>query len=222
MKKYILLLSFAMIISGLAHGADDPMKSLFVFQQKMANRGNSSAMMKLGEMYEQGVGVKQDFDQAILMYRKAKSAGHAGADAAIARVNKTRRELSDKAKQEKEHAAREKRRQQAKKRAEAKRQAEMERQARIKARQEALARQRAERKRQEAIAREKAARAQAAMEAQRLARQQAEQEKEQARLQQASVDKQQTKKDQDTKKSSERFRSDPCKGPAARLMSICK
>ena len=66
------------------------MKSLFVFQQKMAEKGNPKAMMKVGQMYERGDGVKKDLDKAIEMYQKAHDAGDAKAGVALQRLNKTK------------------------------------------------------------------------------------------------------------------------------------
>jgi membrane protein involved in colicin uptake len=240
MKKYILLVSFALLIPGMSHAEGDPMKSLFVFQQTMANQGNTTAMMKLGEMYEQGLGTKQDFAKAIEMYRKAKAGGHAGADAAIARVMRTRQAHADAARQNKTPSADDKQREQARQRAEAERQAEQERQAQLerqaqqerqareKARQQALARKRAEQARRDAKARaqaqaqaEQAARAKAAAtEAARRAQQQAllQKQRAQAKQQQAAA----PQKTDNNNKKDESFKSDPCKGPAARVMSICK
>lgn len=222
MKIQILLLSFALLVTGVSHAADDPVKSLFVFQQTMANKGSTTAMMKLGEMYEQGLGTRQDFDKAIEMYRKAKAGGHTGADAAIARVVRTRQALAEAARQEKEQAAEEKQRQQARQRAEAERQAYLERQAREKERQKvALDRKRVEQARRDAAARtraEQAARARAAAEAERKAQLQARLKKSGtiARQQPAATAK------RPASNKVESFKSDPCKGPAARVMSICK
>lgn len=224
MNKYILLISFALLVAGLSHAAEDPMKSLFTFQQTMANKGSTTAMMKLGEMYEQGLGTKQDFGKAIEMYRKAKARGYVGADAAIARVIRTRQTLADTSRRRKQQTAEERRRIQERQRAEA------EREARAKARQQALARKRAEQARREAQARahaqaqarahaEEVAQARAAAEARRQAQQQARQQQAvgvHARKQPVLSE----KKASDNK--TESFKSDPCKGPAARVMSICK
>ena len=44
--------------------------------RKAAEAGNSSGMNNLGAMYEQGRGVVQDTQQAIVWYEKAVAAGH--------------------------------------------------------------------------------------------------------------------------------------------------
>ena len=214
------------------------MQSLFSFQQAMANNGSTTAMMKLGEMYEQGVGTKQDLDKAIEMYRKAKAGGHTGADAAIARVLRTKQSLVDATRREKVQAVESKRQEQERQRAEAERQAqaarqaELERQAREKAHQEALARKRAEQARRDAEAKAKAdqaarARAAAAAEAARRAQQQAQQEKVRAEARKQQQAKAAAASDvpatnESGTNTAETFKSDPCKGPAARVMSICK
>ena len=202
------------------------MQSLFSFQQAMANNGSTTAMMKLGEMYEQGVGTKQDLDKAIEMYRKAKAGGHTGADAAIARVLRTKQSLVDATRREKVQAVESKRQEQERQRAEAERQAQAARQA------EALARKRAEQARRDAEAKAKAdqaarARAAAAAEAARRAQQQAQQEKARAEARKQQQAKAPAASDvpatnESGTNTAETFKSDPCKGPAARVMSICK
>lgn len=216
MKKQILVVLIGMLVIGTSHATDDPMKSLFLFQQKMAKHGSTAAMMKLGEMYEQGQGTSQDFDKAIEMYQKARQGGQSDADAAIARVQQTREA------QIKEAAMRKQREEAARRRTEAERKAELERKAREKAQQEALARKRAEEKAQ----REARARAQAEQAAHAKAVE-AKRKAEQARLAAARAESKVPNKTAETRqqKSEEQdsgFKSDPCKGPAARVMSICK
>lgn len=81
---YILLLTGFININLVA--ATDPMVSLFKFQSQMAAAGNAEAMMKLGEMYEEGVGTKQDLNKALEMYKQAQSKGQKEAAKAIRRV----------------------------------------------------------------------------------------------------------------------------------------
>lgn len=230
MKKRIIFLLFALAITGIVHAGEDPMKSLFEFQQKMVSTGSTTAMMKLGKMYEQGAGTKQNFDKALEMYRRAKAGGYPGADAAIARVIRLRKALADAARRKKELNAETKQRELQQSRAEAEYRAQQEqrqararasREARAKARQEELARQRAElARRREARARanaERAARARAVAAAKEKARQQAMQTKKpvETRTKPAVVEK------KDNARKTETFKSDPCKGTAARLMSLC-
>lgn len=243
MKKYLSIVLLGLVLSGVAVAQNDPMKSLFLFQQKMADNGSAAAMMKLGEMYEQGQGTEQSFDKALEMYEKARAAGHGDAQAAIARVKRAQQAQSQAASEEAKRAREARRRaEEAKRRAEAEREAEEARKAREaarqKARQEALAKQRAEeRARREAEAK---ARREAEARAREAAREKAQAEarrkaQEQARLEQARARAEAKAKAKAVKKSGptesqpeqadtdqEEFKSDPCKGPAARVMSICK
>ncbi len=66
--------------------ADDAWSDVFHFQTKMAESGNVSAQFILGEMYEQGRGVKQDYNKALEWYDKAQKNGHADAADRIAKV----------------------------------------------------------------------------------------------------------------------------------------
>ena len=51
MMKTLLVSLFVVVLAmDVSMAADDPMKSLFMFQQQMADGGNPAAMMKLGEM----------------------------------------------------------------------------------------------------------------------------------------------------------------------------
>lgn len=45
--------------------------------QKLAEQGNVEAQHKLGRMYEEGLGVKQDYKEAVKWYLKAAEKGHA-------------------------------------------------------------------------------------------------------------------------------------------------
>ena len=233
MKKQILFLLLALAITGIVHADEDPMKSLFGFQQKMVRTGSTTAMMKLGNMYEQGVGTKQNFDKALEMYHRAKAGGHPGADAAIARVMRTRKGIADAATREKQRIAETKQSEQQQRRAEAEHQAQLERQAReraerearAKARQQALARQRAElarlREAQASAEAERAARARAAATAaaqENARQQQALQRKKPV----ATGTKPVAEEKMGNARKAESFKSDPCKSPAAHLMSLCK
>ena len=238
MKQYLSILLLGFMLGGVALAEDDPLKSLFSFQQKMANNGSTGAMMKLGEMYEQGQGTEQNFDKAIEMYEKARAAGHADAEAAIARVKRTRQAQNQAARNEAERAREARRRaEEAKRRAEAERKAEAARKAREAARQQkALAKQRAaeEQARREAAAKaqreaaarssQEAARAKTAAEARRKAQEQArlKQARAQAEAKTAGKSEATGGEPEQIETDDERFKSDPCKGPAARVMSICK
>lgn len=236
MKKYILLILFTFAFISMAHAGDDPMKSLFTFQQKMASNGSTAAMMKLGEMYEQGVGTKKNLDMALIMYRRAKNGGYPGADVAITRVLQTRQAAADSAKRKKLHNAEMKQREQEQKRAEAEHRAQLERQqrervaaeraAKAKAEKQAAARKRAEMRAEQARRQVEQARIKAQMEARAKAIATAKEKARQQALAREKAQAQNVKpkakvKDPDDKKP-ESFKSDPCKGPAAKVMSICK
>ncbi len=246
MMKTLLASLFVLVLAmNVSVAADDPMKSLFMFQQQMAEGGNSAAMMKLGEMYEKGEGTPRNLDKAREMYQQAKAKGHPGADVALQRLNKQQPRA---AKQVQENKAAQER---ARKEAEAKRQAaererarqaELERQkaAQQKAAQERAAQLKAakEKAAREKSAREKAAREKAAREkakrdalakqkqeeaARRAAQQRAAQQKlaQQKAAQEAAARK---KAEAEAQKEADKkgFKSDPCQGPAARVMSTCK
>ncbi len=68
-SRVVILLFFIFPFS--LYAADDMWKSVFTYQQKMANYGQPEAQVKLGEMYEEGHGVEQSFDIAEQWYKKA-------------------------------------------------------------------------------------------------------------------------------------------------------
>ena len=96
-NKSLSLILFVLISTApAAFAAGDPMKSLFLFQQKMADKGNSSAMMKMGEMYEHGEGVEKNAENALKMYKQADAKGNPKAKAAIQRLSKVKNKSSKK------------------------------------------------------------------------------------------------------------------------------
>ena len=117
MKTLLASLFILVLAMNVSMAADDPMTSLFHFQQQMAEKGNSAAMMKLGEMYEKGEGTPRNLDKAREMYQQAKAKGHPGADAALKRLNKQQPRAAKKAQEDKTAQER------ARKETEAKRQA---------------------------------------------------------------------------------------------------
>lgn len=56
-------------------GVDDADERLFKVQLAMAQQGNTRAQYYLGEMHEQGLGTKQDVDEAFRWYTKAAEQG---------------------------------------------------------------------------------------------------------------------------------------------------
>ncbi len=91
MKTRFLLLLLLVLAVPVARAETDPLVSLFNFQLRMAEGGNVKAMMKVGEMYENGEGTPRNYDKALEMYRRARAKGEANAEAAIRRVEAKRR-----------------------------------------------------------------------------------------------------------------------------------
>jgi hypothetical protein len=244
MKIRLIILVVSLLTSGMVYAANDPMVSLFKFQSQMAQQGNVDAIMKLGEMYEQGQGTKQNFDKALEMYKKAEQAGNTKAAKAITRIGNKKKQIA-KAKREKaakEKAARERvAREKAAREQAIKDQAAREQATREQAEKEKAARERAQREklRQEKLTREKmarerlereqAARLQAAKN--KAARERAAREKavrDKAAQEQLAREKTRRKQQEQEKtaaqsnKDKDGFSSNPCNTPAARLMSTCK
>ena len=64
---------------------DDVDKRLYRVQLSIAEKGNSRAQYYLGEMHEQGLGTKQDIDEAFKWYTKAAEQGDPLAKRKLAR-----------------------------------------------------------------------------------------------------------------------------------------
>ncbi len=78
MKAMVLFLML-LLLQGAAAGAEVSIKQL----RQSAERGNAIAQFKLGYMYDQGQGVRQDAAEAMKWYRKAAEQDHAGAQALL-------------------------------------------------------------------------------------------------------------------------------------------
>lgn len=243
MNRFTLVFLLTVFIAGNAPAVDDPMISVFRFQSQMANSGSVEAMMKLGAMYEEGVGTKQDLDKALKIYRQAQAKGAKEAAASIKRVMKEKKYALDannralKQKAARRKAAQEKalKEKSARKREKAARQkvardkairekAVREKAARNKAMKEKAARTKAAR---EKAARDKAIREKLAKEKAALAKAAGEQAaQEQAAREKAAVEKaaqeEAARKKAAAKKTKEGFTTDPCDTPAARFMSNCR
>jgi len=65
-NRLILFISLSFILpaSGYAVNASGQSNIVFVFQQKLANKGNARAQYKLATMYESGTGTERDMEQA--------------------------------------------------------------------------------------------------------------------------------------------------------------
>jgi len=82
-----LSLYMSFVVVSTVAAADVTLEKLFLFQQKMAKNGITSAMMKMGEMYEHGEGVKQSTRNALIMYQRAYRGGQVKAIIEIQRIN---------------------------------------------------------------------------------------------------------------------------------------
>ncbi|WP_422126880.1 tetratricopeptide repeat protein [Thioalkalivibrio sulfidiphilus] len=157
------LLLVVLMLAGSAGLASASWEGVFNFQQRLAQQGNAEAQFRLGDMYEQGLGVAQDEAQARHWYEKASEQGHPEANARLLKLEarllegpqgtqeQARREEEARERARQEAAARE----QAQREAEARERAQREAQAQEQARREAEAREQA---RREAEARERAQR----------------------------------------------------------------
>lgn len=75
-STYFLLLF--LLLPGMpanSAGLDDADERLFKVQLAMAEKGNTRAQYYLGEMHEQGLGTRQDVDEAFKWYAKAAEQG---------------------------------------------------------------------------------------------------------------------------------------------------
>jgi TPR repeat protein len=79
-------------------GLDDADERLFKVQLAMAEKGDTRAQYFLGEMHEQGLGTKQDVDEAFKWYAKAAEHG----DTLALRKLAYRKEIITEIKQEQE------------------------------------------------------------------------------------------------------------------------
>ena len=228
------ILLMALLLAGTPAFADAAWEGVFNFQSKLAQQGNAEAQFKLGEMYEEGLGVEQDDGLAKEWYGKAAAQGHVEAtnrlstyDARMkerqgrSTAEQARREAEAREQAQREAEARER----ARREAEAREQARREAEARERARREAEARERA---RREAEAREQARRQAEAQErarreaaAREQARRQAEAEA-QARQQQAQQQAAEKPAEEPAGKGDKAFSTDPCDSPAARFTSTCR
>lgn len=230
----------------------DVWQIVFDFQIKLAKQGNAAAQEKVGEMFEEGRGVKQDFTKARYWYTQAANQGRKGA------INKLKglpaRIKLSRAKKANTKGSKDTQQQLARKRAakekgirenrlRQQRAAETKKNAREKALREQRA---AERKK---TAREKALREQRAAERKKAAREKALREQLAEERKKAAREKASSKKNQysqkwltkrkgsgaavtqtstqgngqaDKKEGSQTFKADPCKSKAARFMSTCK
>lgn len=68
-------LSFMFVVTPVT-AQDDPDVKLFLAQEQLAKKGRAAAQYYLGEMYEQGLGTKQNLDEAFKWYKLSADQGH--------------------------------------------------------------------------------------------------------------------------------------------------
>jgi TPR repeat protein len=97
---YLFLLVFVLlpVLPANSTGLDDADERLFRVQLAMAEKGESRAQYYLGEMHEQGLGTRQDIDEAFKWYSKAAEQG----DSLALRKLAHRKEIITEIKQEQE------------------------------------------------------------------------------------------------------------------------
>jgi hypothetical protein len=95
---FLFVLVLLPVMPANSAGLDDADERLFKVQLAMAEKGESRAQYYLGEMHEQGLGTKQDVDEAFKWYAKAAEQG----DSLALRKLAYREEIITEIKQEQE------------------------------------------------------------------------------------------------------------------------
>ena len=85
-KLFAVLTLFSLSLAVLAD--DEQSVGLFRFHAELAKEGNPDSMYMLGNLYERGAGVKQDYDKALRWYRLASENGNRSANRKIKRLLK--------------------------------------------------------------------------------------------------------------------------------------
>lgn len=154
--RALLLASSLVLLPFTLHAADENLKSLFNFQTRMAAQGNSEAMIKLGEMYEEGLGTDKSDERAREWYQKAHDAGNPDGQHHLEQLEKKRERVAQE-RAAREQAAREQAaREQAVREQAAREQAAREQAVREQALREEAAKREAERKDMSAEEKERA------------------------------------------------------------------
>ncbi|MDH5571124.1 MAG: sel1 repeat family protein [Gammaproteobacteria bacterium] len=75
---YMLTLLLPLILNpvNVIAATDDFGVRIFKLQERLAKKGNHLAQFKLGTLYEQGVGVEADIDEALDWYQKSANQGY--------------------------------------------------------------------------------------------------------------------------------------------------
>jgi TPR repeat protein len=95
---FLFVLVLLPVMPANSAGLDDADERLFKVQLAMAEKGESRAQYYLGEMHEQGLGTRQDVDEAFKWYAKAAEQG----DSLALRKLAYRKEITEEIKQEQE------------------------------------------------------------------------------------------------------------------------
>ncbi|MEW6331569.1 MAG: tetratricopeptide repeat protein [Pseudomonadota bacterium] len=95
---FLFVLLMLPLMPAAGAGLDDADERLFKVQLAMAEKGDSRAQYFLGEMHEQGLGTRQDVDEAFKWYAKAAEQGDPWAKRKLA----NRKEIMDEIKQQQE------------------------------------------------------------------------------------------------------------------------
>lgn len=96
----LFLFAFVLLpaMPAISAGLEDADERLFKVQLAMAEKGDSRAQYFLGEMHEQGLGTKQDVEEAFKWYAKAAEQGDPWAKRKLA----NRKEIMEELKQQQE------------------------------------------------------------------------------------------------------------------------
>jgi TPR repeat protein len=91
----VLFLSATSVSAGAA-GLEDADERLFQVQLALAMKGDARAQYFLGEMHEQGLGTRQNIDEAFKWYAKAAEKGDSWAKRKLAHRAKIEEDLRQK------------------------------------------------------------------------------------------------------------------------------
>lgn len=193
-----------------ANGLNDFSKTQLGVLRQEAASGNPDAQYFLGKMYATGVGVPKSLNNALTWLNKATFNGVAEAEHEAIAVEEELARIRAKEAQKRAIALEEAKK---KKLEEERQKAEQAKAAELKRQQEA------QRKRQKELEQQRAAEEKQRIEAQKRAeKEQLAQQKPKAKVEPEPAQAAQ----QESADSKETFVSDPCKGPQARFMSICR
>lgn len=84
-KSIIALTLLSLAVTTQASGSVQ--SSLYQFQLKMAQKGNTDAEFLVGQMNEEGRGTPKNIDQAIVWYKKAAASGNSEASKRLSELS---------------------------------------------------------------------------------------------------------------------------------------